>query len=601
VTLSRQAPVPVQEHPEPAVPATGGAVAPAPEPVALFERCAWSLVWLGVLISGLGFWGAWSAWPGAALIAPLVVIGGVAGMAAVWLVDDPGSRVMQWVAFGGALAAVAVPQAVSTHVRQYFTTDSAAFNQVAAEVLSHGRNPFSASMVPAARLLHPASSFWTYTVDGGHVTQVSYPAGSFLLQVPFMVLGFHHEVTDWLDLGAWLLTGVLLFVMVPVALRWVSALIVLTPLFVGMFANGGTDALFFPFLLVAVWRWDRFGTGKSAGLASWIGPVGLGLACSVKQTPWFCIPFLVIGVGMEAHARGHNPWPPPTRYLSIVVAVFAAVNLPFIIWQPGAWMDGTLLPFVRPLVADGQGAVTLALHGLTGGVVLPLLSVAGALAFAALLVAFVAWYPRMRRVWLFLVPVVLFLPGRSLSSYLIDFFPAAIVAALTVARSETVDLQVDLRPQPPRRRWRAPGPARWRRWSAPVTVAVLVGASLAVTTVAFNSAPLQLSVEGFRTSDFTQRLDAVTVRVHNLSDRRVTPHFMVTIDGGGHPAGFWRSATGGGPVALGPGDSSTVTIRPRAWTWSPARGRYWLVVAYTTSPDALSTSPPQFWRLGRVQ
>jgi len=244
-----------------------------------------------------------------------------------------------------------------------------------------------------------------------------------------------------------------------------------------------------------------------------------------------------------------------------------------------------------------QGQGHRSLHGLTGGVVLPLLSVAGALAFGALLVAFVAWYPRMRRVWLFLVPVVLFLPGRSLSSYLIDFFPAAIVAALTVARPVTVNRQTDRRSELPR----APGSARLRRWSAPVAVAVLVGASVAVMAVAFSSAPLQLSVEGFRTSDFTQRLDAVTVRVHNLSDRRLTPHFMVTIDGGGHPAGFWTSATGGDPVALGPGDSSTVTIRPRAWTWSPTRGRYWLVVAYTTSPDALSTSPPQFWRLGRAQ
>jgi len=596
MTLSEQAPVTVQPHPEPTAPTTSDAVAPDTEPNALFERCAWCLVWLGVMISGLGFWGAWSAWPGAALIAPLVVIAGVVGMATVWLVDDSGSRMMQLVGFGAALAAVAVPQAVSTHVRQYFTTDSAAFNQVAAEVLSHGRNPFTASMAPAARLLHPAANFWTYTVDGGHVTQVSYPAGSFLLQTPFMVLGFHHEVTDWLDLGAWLITGVLLFVMLPIALRWVSALIVLTPLFVGMFANGGTDALFFPFLLVAIWRWDRFGTGKGAGLASWIGPVSLGLACSVKQTPWFCLPFLVIGVGVEAAARGKSPWSPAARYLTIVVAVFAAVNLPFIVWQPGAWANGTLLPFVQPLVADGQGAVTLALHGLTGGVVLPLLSVTGALAFGALLVAFVAWYPRMKRVWLFLVPVVLFLPGRSLSSYLIDFFPAAIVAALTVATPLGLRLKADVSPRRPRPRWRA----QWRRRSAPLAVAGLVVAALAVGTVAFTSAPLQVSVEGFRTSNFTQRLDDVTVRVHNLSDRPVTPHFMVTI-GGGHPTGFWTSTTGGDSVALGPGDSAIVTIRPRTYTWSPVHGGYWLVVAYTTSPNALSTSPPQFWRLGRAQ
>jgi hypothetical protein len=567
----------------PELPATLQATA---RPDAVIERSAWSLVWLGVLMSGLGFWGAWTSWPGAALAAPIFVAAGIAGMAAVWLVDDPSARLMELVGFGTALVAVAVPQAAATHVRQFFTTDSAAFNQVATQVLLRGKNPFTASMAPAAKLLHNPANFWTYTVNGGHVTHVSYPAGSFLLEAPFMALGFHHEVTDWMDLGAWLLTGLLLFVMVPASLRWLPALILLTPLFVGMFANGGTDALFYPFLIVAVWRWDRFSTGRGAGLAGWLGPLSLGLACSIKQTPWFCIPFLVVGIGLEARRGGRSPWPAAGRYLAVVLAVFTAINLPFIIWQPSAWARGTFLPFAQPLVADGQGAVTMALHGLTGGVLITLLSVAGALAFVALLAAFVLWYPRMKRVWLFLLPAVLFVPGRSLSSYLIDFFPAALVAALTVAVPT---------PEP---RLLALGRQRW--WPRMV-VAVPIGAALAVAGVAFTSAPLQLSVEGFRTSNSTQSLDAVSVLVRNLTGAPVTPHFMVTISGA-HPTGFWTSsATRGGSGMVGPGDSATFTLRPAAYTWSPTRGSYWLVEAYTSSPSALSTSPPQFWRLGKRQ
>jgi len=541
------------------------------------------LVWLGVILAGLGFWGAWSGWPWAALIAPLLVLGGGVGMAAIWLVDDPSSPVTQRVALVASLVAVGVPQAAAIHVRQFFTTDSAAFNQVASQVLAHGQDPYTASMAPAAKLLHIPSNYWTYTVDGGHVTHVSYPAGSFLLQAPVMALGFHHQVTDWIDLGAWLVTGVLLFAMLPASLRWLSALILLTPLFVGTFANGGTDALFFPFLIVAVWQWDRFGTGKGSGMASWIGPLCLGLACSIKQTPWFCVPLLVIGVGLEAKRRGRNPWPVAAGYLAIVLAAFTVVNLPFIIWQPGAWMSGTFLPFAQPLVADGQGAVTLALHGLTGGVVLTLLSVAGGLAYVALLVAFVLWYPRMKRIWLFLLPMVLFFPGRSLSSYLIDLFPAAMIAAVTVTSPVTVG---------------SPERAGGRRWAAAMAVAVPIAAALAAVTVAFSSAPLQLSVDGFRTSNFTQKLDAVTVTVHNRSDHPVTPHFMVTI-GGGHPAGFWTPT--GGPAVIGPGGVATFTIRPNVYTWSPAHGAYWLVDAYTTSPNALSTSSPQFWTLGTAQ
>jgi uncharacterized membrane protein len=583
VTISDQAPVSVPHRLERVVTSWRGPHRQSSEPTAVLERCGWSLVWLGVLLSGLGFWGGWNGWPGAALVAPLLVLGGGVGMAATWLVDDPNSPVTQRVALLASLMAVGIPQAVAIHVRQFFTTDSAAFNQVASQVLAQGRDPYVASMAPAAKLLYTPSNYWTYTVDGGHVTHVSYPAGSFLLQAPFMALGLHHQVTDWIDLVAWLVTGVLLFAMLPASLRWLSALILLTPFYVNTFANGGTDALFFPFLIVAVWRWDRFGTGKGNGLAAWIGPLCLGLACSIKQTPWFCVPILVIGVGLEAHRRGRNPWPVAGAYLAIVVGVFSVVNLPFIIWQPSAWVHGTFLPFAQPLVADGQGAVTLALHGLTGGVVLPFLSVAGVLAYVALLAAFVLWYPRMKRIWLFLLPVVLFVPGRSLSSYLIDLFPAAMIAAITVTSPVTVASSD-----------RGGG----RRWAAAMVV-VPVGAALAAMAVAFTSAPLQLAVDGFRTSHSTQRLDAVTVTVHNRSDHPVTPHFMVTI-GGSHPDGFWKP-TGGNPPVIGPGGVATVTIKPPDYTWSPAHDTYWLVDAYTTSPNALSTSSPVFWTLGHAQ
>ena len=66
------------------------------------------------------------------------------------------------------------------------------------------------------------------------------------------------------------------------------------------------------------------------------------------------------------------------RYLLTVLVVFAAVNLPFLAWHPGAWWHGTLIPLTGGLVADGQGFVTLATHGLTGGVNLTMLSLAGA-------------------------------------------------------------------------------------------------------------------------------------------------------------------------------------------------------------------------------
>src|ERR1035441_3482101 len=169
-----------------------------------------------------------------------------------------------------------------------------------------------------------------------------------------------------------------------------------------------------------------------AGMTRWLGPIALGVACSIKQTPWFCVPFLVLGVVLEARRIGRPPLRLASAYLGVVVLVFAAVNLPFIIWQPSAWVNGNLIPFRQPLVADGQGLVTLALHGITGGVYLSTLTIASALVYAALLLAMVIWFPAMRRIWLFVLPLVFFVAARSLTSYLVDFFPAAVVAAITV-------------------------------------------------------------------------------------------------------------------------------------------------------------------------
>lgn len=564
-------------------------VAPAPPspnptphlPALTLQRGAWTLVWFSVLGSGIGFWGWWTSWPPAAILAPVLVVGSLVGMAAVWLVESPTSVAMQSVTLVTALVAVALPQGTAIHVRQFFTTDSAAFNQVASLVLLHGRNPYTASMAPAAKLLNPPANYWSYTVDGGHVLNVSYPAGSFLLQTPIMWLGFRHEVTDWMDLGAWLVSGLLLFVLLPASLRWLSLFILLMGTYGGMFANGGTDALFVPFVILAVWRWDRFATGRGAGLAGWVGPVALGLACSVKQTPWFCVPFLVVGVALEARRSGRSPWT-AVRYLAVVVVVFAAVNLPFIVWGRHAWVNGVLIPFSKGLVADGQGLVTLAIHGSTGGVLLPLLSVAAALAFVALMAAYVLWFPGMRRVWLFLLPVVLFIPGRSLASYLLDFFPAAVVAAATVGGPT------------------APAASTTRRWVQRVAVVAPLGAAVAVAALAFNSAPLKLAVVRFHTSNATQGIDSVTVSVHNLTDHPVTPHFMVVLNSA-HPSGFWAATTPSGRLTLAPGASGLFTVRPSQYTWSPIRGAYWLVEAYTSSPNALSTTPVIQWKLGKVQ
>ena len=413
-----------------------------------------------------------------------MVLAALVGSILVWTARNPMARGLQWTGLAAGVAAVAVSEGTAIHGRHFYATDSAAFNQVATRLFLDGHDPYTSSMAGAAPLLHPAAEFWTYQVNGAHTLAVSYPAGSFLLQAPVMALGLNHMVTDWVDLAAWLVASVLIFCMVPRALRWVAPLLLLAGVFTGAFADGGTDALFVPFLVLAVWHWDRWPGRATAWLPAWVGPVSLGVACSIKQTPWFCVPFLLVGVACEVRRSGAGGrWAPVVaalRYGAWVLGAFVVVDLPFIVWSPGAWLRGSLLPMIDPLVADGQGAVTLALHGLTGGVVMPWLSAAAALALVALLVAFALWEARLKPAWLFLVPLVLFVPDRSLANYLTDFVPAAVVAGVSVATVAG----------------RAPGWADRRPWGSRLAVAAPALCAAGLVGVALTTAPLVVTVDG---------------------------------------------------------------------------------------------------------
>jgi hypothetical protein len=577
-----------------AVAASGTALQPAGSalngsaPSLMAERCGWSLVWLAVLLGGLDLWGSWIQWSPAGALAPVLVLAGIVGTVAVWLRPSPRGFVLQGSALVSMLVSTLANQGAAIHVRQFYSTDSSAFDQVAARLVQSGHNPYTTSLAAAERLLQTPSGYWTYTLDGGHITTASYPAGSFLIQLPALLLGFHHQVVDWTDLVAWMVTGVLLFALVPSSLRWFALLLFATPFFAAVFSSGGTDATFLPFLILGVWRWDRFGVGP--GAARWIGPLSLGLACSMKQTPWFCVPVLATGLYLEARRSGRRPFRLVAAYLGIVVGVFGLVNLPYLISSPSAWAHGTVLPLTNPLVPDGQGLISLALHGVGRGVSLAPLTLAGALVFVSLLGAMVAWYPQMKRIWLLVLPLVFFVAARSLSTYLVDLFPAAMVAALTVAPAP-----LSAASQPTHRKKQ---PSRqWVPWLSAGVAVVTAAIAVVACVVALTGPPVVLGLRGVRASRIGTELDAVTLAVHNKTAASVTPHFMVSISGN-HPTGYWN-VVGHRTLVLGPHATATITIVPTSYTAAPAHGTHWLVEAFTASPAAMSVTRPLFWTLGR--
>jgi len=487
---------------------------------------------------------------------------------------------LEHISFGASVVTVLLANGPILATNTYFSTDAAAFSQRATQLLVSGINPYSQKFTAAHLLLNHASDYWTYTLSGSYVNQVSYPAGSFLLQAPLQLLGIHHLATDWLDLFAWICAATFFYKISPWYAKWLAPLLLLASAFTFMYTFGGTDALFIPFLMLAAYRWDDFVLHQGARWTRWLGPVSLGIACSIKQTPWFCVPFFIVGIWIEASHHDLAPLKTTVRYASFVAGTFFAINLPFIIWSPSAWLHGALLPMIQPLVPDGQGLVSIATHGLVH-VVHPMdLQIAGLLALVSLLLAFVYWYPVAKRIWLFALPLVLFIPSRSLSSYLVDFAPAAFVMVLSTDRVPEAWLSLK---------------NRWLHYGA-VALPALLAAVFA--GVAFVSAPLNISVLSYGSSSFNQLMNPVVMKITNNTNTAISPHVMSVI-GNGHPVGFWTTDSGAKSFNIPAHTSVIITMKPPLHMQPPSYKKSWLMEVLTDKPASLVTSDVYSWPYGR--
>ena len=559
--------------------AVPGPQAPAATDGLVADRCAWSLVWLGVLAAGLSSWGMWSSSAALTVVAPVLVLVATVGIVVSWLSASPRARNFQLLTLMIVVVAAVASQYGAIHGRRFYSSDSAAFNQVAAQTLIQGQDPYKVSMASAHYLLSTPAHYWTDTVTGGHITDVSYPAGSFLL-----IRGGHASrfppPGGRLGGPAGLVGG-------------------RRPSFRAAAGRPALDGRVAPARSVV--RGDlQLGRHRchipslpDAGRVA-VGPLRRGPygRCGRLDRPGGTRPRLRRQTGTlvlrSLPARRRRPRGPPgrslplataARYGATVLAVFGVVNLPFIVWGPGAWLHGSLTPFVEPLVADGQGLVSLATHGFVRGVDLTDLTVCGALVFLTVLAAFVTTYPLLKRAWLVALPLGMFFSPRSLSSYLVDFLPVALLAAVSVGSAGEARRRVPV--------------GRGRRWTAmPVAVCAVPALGAVVAGVlAFSGPPLAITVRHVETGMDGATMTALTVSVRNLTDSPEVPHVMVTM-GSSYSAGFWLPRRG--PMApIPPHGQTTVTLYPPVVTAAAPLGAEWLVAAYTKSPEALEhVGPP---------
>lgn len=535
----------------------------------------WLVAAAATVAGGLSLWpGAdrWS-WVGPAALAIIASALATATATVLQRRLGTGGQLLLVVA---AAAVIAVRSALAIAGAPAYGSDEAAFDQYAAQLLLHGIDPYGRSLAPALQFFHVPDGARTYLLSGRLVTSLSYPALAFLALVPAVALGVHTQAAIGLDVAAWIAAMVVGWRLLGRSAQWAVVPVALGGVALGYVVSGLNDPFDVVLLLGALWRWDRC-VMPGPWWQRWASPVALGLACAVKQTPWFVVPLLTGAVACEAKSHGGGAGRAAAQYLAGVAGAFALPNLPFVLWHPAAWLHGILVPLRDPTVPGGQGLVGLLLATL-GGRLAPL-DIAGALGLVAMVAAVVAWYPATRRALVLLVAVVLVLPERSFGSYILLLVPAVLVGASSLGPAGRHEANPQLR--------------RAARWT---TAAAGAGALVSALSALTGPAPVTVAAGASTVAGTTGLVDQVQLLVANRTGHWLTPRFAVSDSG--VLGSFWPVVHG--PARLAPHQRATVVVAAPDTASMPAADAPFVVDTFITAPAAVTATrvaAPAPWRV----
>lgn len=587
-------------------PANGGAL-PVPAPVvserSLAHRALWTMVGVGLLVWASALIGtARHTWTIGILV--FCNIWGLATIIATWLpenrwtTDRRLTNILAWVTAFITAGTVIAWGIASLKGGIFYGTDEIAFDQYAAQLAQHGINPYTHSMFPAYHEFQTPTNYYTYSFVGKPVTTLSYPSLSFLIYVPFLLLGWSYNLAPALCLVAWGLTTMMLFAVLPRSVRALALLLGGTMLYASYAVGGVTDAMYMPLLIIAAYKWDRFGTSRW----TYIGPVMFGFAMAIKQTPWIALPFMLLALAGDEYIRaGLTPAiRRAAKYLGIAVVAFLIPNLPYIFASPHAWLTGVFEPLSGKMVPTGQGTVSLSLYFHIGGGSMTAFTLATAFTVLLLLIAFVGTYPVLRVALLFLPCFALLFGARSNVNYFISLIPVAVVAAITAgpppAPRRAAGMMSGLAATAGRGarggwRWllaRASlpwGGFRSRLWAlATALCAVLFLGSVVRSLTA--SPPIKIVITGVKTTGNTDHIQAISLRVTNTSSRAVSPVFDTVQSE--YNSTFWQIESG--PKRLAPHTTATLNLASTNAQAQPSIYGGFNMVGYVQQPRSFSVS-----------
>ncbi len=332
--------------------------------------------------------------------------------------------------------------AMSFFLPPQYSNDGTSLDTNAAMLLLQGRNPYTDSNIVsivrqfsiepywttplrvgqfANRLKYPSASEFRSVLDTDlkagiapeFESKVSYPALSFLTLVPFISLNLFNVLAFYLICYI-VLVAIAWKVARPELRPWVLLLSMANVSMWTSVVGGNLDVLNI-LLIVVAWLLRERG---------WWSALFLGLALASKQLSWFFIPFYAMMVW-----RQYN-FMEAARRLTIASGVALAINIPFILWNPHAWIAGVMAPMSDPMFPMGVGLISLSSTPL-----LPIFPsmVYDVLELGAMLIALIYYWRLCKErpeAAMVLAVIPLFFAWRSLSSY---FYCAAFPLFILIA------------------------------------------------------------------------------------------------------------------------------------------------------------------------
>ena len=308
--------------------------------------------------------------------------------------------------------------------------DATALNQQASQTLLKGENPYAKSnVISAAEEFNVPTSYLTPLKQGAFAqvfpyptekqmdealskaetstntppvefeSKVSYPAGSFLFQAPFVALGL--KDTRWFYLLCAVVMVAVIFWKAPKRLRPLVVIAFITNLVLwNLIGTGQTDTLYLLFILLG-WIFRK---------QLWLSALFMGLAATTKQIAWLFILFYLILIFREVG------WKRAFQSFGVIALTFMVTNLPFIFSAPQSWMQGVLAPILDPMFPKGAGLVAFSIAG-----ILPPNSLLFTLMEVGVLILALVWYyfncRKYPQAGLLLAVLPLFFAWRSFSAY----------------------------------------------------------------------------------------------------------------------------------------------------------------------------------------